>query len=86
MKNQTVIDGAGRIIIPKPIRDKLRLGAGDALRVESVGDHLILKPVRATAPLRKESGVWVYRTGIPFSTSTSDLIDEAREERGTDLA
>lgn len=86
MKSHAVIDRAGRIIIPKPLRDMLRLNAGDTLRLESSEDSITLKPERPTIPLQKEMGVWVYRTGAEFSPSISDLIDEARDERGADLA
>ena len=36
------LDSAGRLIIPKPIREKMHLRAGSKLRVEMVGDKLEL--------------------------------------------
>ena len=85
MNARLVIDKAGRVVIPKPLRDELRLEPGDALEVESAGEHITLRPVRGTGPLTKEHGVWVFRTGklLPAS-ATDEMLQRIREER--DLA
>jgi AbrB family looped-hinge helix DNA binding protein len=36
------MDNAGRVILPKPIRDRMHLHAGSKLRLEIVGDKLEL--------------------------------------------
>ncbi|HEY7388985.1 MAG TPA: AbrB/MazE/SpoVT family DNA-binding domain-containing protein, partial [Bryobacteraceae bacterium] len=61
MNGKITIDGAGRIIIPKPIREELQLKPGDALELESRGEQITLRPVRPKATLKKEYGVWVYQ-------------------------
>lgn len=76
------IDKAGRIVIPKPLRDHFRLEPGDSLEVTSSGDEITLRPVRETIPIRKEDGVWVYRSGQPvIGVSIRDLIEQDRDER-----
>ena len=40
---ELVIDKAGRIVIPKPIRDALRLDAGDVIELERDGETLHLR-------------------------------------------
>src|SRR5262249_30874557 len=78
------VDKAGRVVLPKDLRDKLRLEAGDELLVEESGEDIVLRPVRTQATLKKERGVWVYQGGRGGKRSTEslpDLIDEAREER-----
>jgi AbrB family looped-hinge helix DNA binding protein len=35
MTTKITIDKAGRIVIPKPLRERLRLGAGDTLALQS---------------------------------------------------
>ena len=76
------MDLAGRVVLPKPLRDQLELGPGDALELESVGDHITLRPIRAAAPLTKENGVWVFRTGQPLTASVTDsALCEIREDR-----
>ena len=83
--NSLVIDKAGRVVIPKPVREELRLEAGDTLEMERVGEQIILRPVRSASPLMKEQGVWVFRTGQPVSASaTEGMLQQIREER--DLA
>ncbi|MGH9626009.1 MAG: AbrB/MazE/SpoVT family DNA-binding domain-containing protein [Bryobacteraceae bacterium] len=85
MNTRLVIDKAGRVVIPKPLREELHLEAGDALEMESVGEQITLRPVRGTGPLRKEQGVWVFHSGQPLSASTTDeVLEQIREER--DLA
>jgi len=79
------IDKAGRVVIPKPVREQLQLEPGDTLEMENAGEHIILRPIRGTGPLAKEHGVWVFRTGNPLPASTTDeLLQRIREER--DLA
>ncbi len=73
---------AGRIVLPKPLRDELQLAPGDALEVDSSGEEITLRPVRVSSPLHKERGVWVYRTGEPLAASTAqDTLRQIREER-----
>ena len=80
MNGKTTIDSAGRIIIPKPIRDELHLRPGDLLELESGGEQITLRPVRAKATLKKEYGIWVYQ-GEPTDLSIVDLTGRVREER-----
>jgi AbrB family looped-hinge helix DNA binding protein len=35
MNTTITVDKAGRIVLPKPVRDKLQLQAGDSLEVEA---------------------------------------------------
>jgi len=53
---QVVVDKAGRVVIPKPVREELQLEAGDALEIELAGEQITLRPVRGMGPLRKEHG------------------------------
>lgn len=82
MNSRLTIDKAGRVVIPKDVRDQMHLEPGDALEMESAGEQITLRPVRGTAPLAKERGVWVFRTGEPLSAeATDEMIQRVREER-----
>jgi AbrB family looped-hinge helix DNA binding protein len=82
MTTKLTLDKAGRVVLPKPLRDELELAAGDTLELESRGEQITLRPVRGSAPLRKERGVWVYRTGKPLTAATTNqTLREIREER-----
>ena len=82
---QTTMDRAGRVVIPRSLREQLHLETGDSLELESVGERIILRPVRGTGPLSKEQGVWVFRSEQPLAASVPDeVLERIREER--DLA
>ena len=80
MHTTVTIDRAGRIIVPKALRDALQLEAGDTLELESEGERLTLRPVRAGSALRKEQGVWVFRRGgAPITAeATNTVLDQVR--------
>jgi AbrB family looped-hinge helix DNA binding protein len=76
------IDKAGRVVIPKPLREELHLEPGDSLEMESAGEQITLRPVRGTGPLSKEHGVWVFHSGQPLPASATDeMLKQLREER-----
>lgn len=81
--NVTVtLDNAGRVVIPKNLRDELRLEPGDTLELESQGEKMLLRPIRTTSPLRKERGVWVFRSGKKLSaTDTDKVLRDLRQQR-----
>ncbi|GAC1639674.1 MAG: hypothetical protein NVS9B14_20940 [Candidatus Acidiferrum sp.] len=83
------VDKAGRVVLPKDLRDKLRLEAGDELLVEETDEQIVLRPLRAQAALKKERGVWVYQSGRRAKVSAESLqeqIDAVREERIRELS
>ena len=82
MSTTVTIDKAGRIVVPKPVRDALHLKSGDQLEIEQDGDTLTLrhKPVRAKA--RKERGIWVFDTGGRITNEmVNEVLDQTRRER-----
>jgi AbrB family looped-hinge helix DNA binding protein len=82
MTIKLTIDKAGRIVLPKPVRDELQLSPGDALQLDSSGEKITLRPVRDNAPLRKKRGVWVYSAGEPLTASVVDeTAQRIRSER-----
>ena len=86
--NATVeIDKAGRIVVPKKLRDELKLVPGTRLRIERSGDRLTLMPSSITAQLVIENGVPLI---FPADTSNppilttemvTELIEQGRLER-----
>jgi AbrB family looped-hinge helix DNA binding protein len=82
MNSRLTIDKAGRVVIPKPLREELHLEPGDSLEMESAGEQITLRPVRGTGPLSKEHGVWVFHSGQPLSASATDeILEQIRLER-----
>jgi AbrB family looped-hinge helix DNA binding protein len=82
MNARLIMDKAGRVVIPKSLRNELHLEAGDALDMEVAGERITLRPFRGSGPLGKEQGVWVLRTGQPMpASSTDDMLQRIREGR-----
>jgi AbrB family looped-hinge helix DNA binding protein len=52
---------AGRIVLPKRVRESFELAAGDKLELESEGEMITLRPVRSTVQLKK-----TRRLGLSF--------------------
>jgi AbrB family looped-hinge helix DNA binding protein len=81
--NTTIsMDRAGRVVLPKPIRDRLQLRPGDSLEIESFDDHIVLRPARPQGSMRKELGVWVFDSGEPLTADEArETIQKVRDER-----
>lgn len=76
------VDKLGRIVLPKPVRDKLELKPGDELELETLDDRIMLRPPRGGAQLRKKRGVWVFRCGEPLSAAAvQETLERVRRER-----
>lgn len=84
MATKISVDKAGRVVLPKSLREKMRVEAGDDLLIEAEGDRITLRPIRREVLLKKELGIWVYQ-GEPSDTSIPDLIDAEREKRIREL-
>jgi AbrB family looped-hinge helix DNA binding protein len=82
MVTTLTIDKAGRIVLPKPVRDELQLSPGDSLEVESSDERVILRPVRGTGRIYKKHGVWVFDSGEPLEADVvNKTMRRVREER-----
>lgn len=86
--NATVeIDKAGRIVVPKKLRDDLHLVPGTRLRIERSGDRLTLMPSSVAARLVIEDGVPLIfpadssSTPILTNEMVTELIEQGRLER-----
>jgi AbrB family looped-hinge helix DNA binding protein len=80
--NTITIDKAGRIVVPKPIREELQLSAGDSLELERSDDRIIIRPARSKSRMYKKRGIWVLHTGKPLRANViEETIRKVREER-----
>jgi AbrB family looped-hinge helix DNA binding protein len=84
--NATItVDKAGRVVLPKPVRDELQLQAGDSLELEILGQEITLRPVRAKMRLHREDGMWVFTSDEPLPANlveeTTERVRREREEQ-----
>jgi AbrB family looped-hinge helix DNA binding protein len=85
MKETTVqIDQAGRVVLPKPLRDRFRLRGGDTLTIEVKGDAIELRPAHDVGQLKRINGVLVF-SGPGTLPAGEDLVGQSRDERINEL-
>lgn len=79
------VDKAGRVLLPKPLRDRFRLGVGSQLEVEVHEDHLRLVPIGHGPAVSQENGWWVHQ-GVPDpGADLAEAIAGHRDQRIEDL-
>ena len=74
------VDQAGRVVLPKKVRERFRLRGGDTLALEVKGDAIQLRPQRSKGRLQRVNGVLVFVSDMPLPEGR-DLVAESREER-----
>ncbi len=79
------MDKAGRIILPKPLRDRLGLRAGSNLDVVETPEGIRLKPVEAEPLMVKEGETWVFTGKLPPGYDILRAVDDDREARIREL-
>jgi AbrB family looped-hinge helix DNA binding protein len=84
MKDLTVpIDLAGRIVLPKPVREQLALKPGDRLKLSIQGTGLSLTPARQTAGFVRKGRALVFSSGddaMLAARTVEEIIDASRIE------
>ena len=81
MNTIVTIDKAGRLVLPKPMRDALHLKPGATLEVQQEGDAITLRPAQTKATLRRKNGFWVFDTGGQITTEmVNQTLAEIRED------
>lgn len=82
MNTTLTVDKAGRVVLPKPVRDEMQLRAGDSLELESSEDRIVLRPRRGGVGLHQKQGIWVFGVGEPIPAgATDDTLRQIRRER-----
>jgi AbrB family looped-hinge helix DNA binding protein len=80
------IDKAGRVILPKPVRDRLGLRAGSDLELEETAAGIVLRPAEQRPSMIKKGGLWVHTGKVPPGFDIVQAIRDDREERIRKLA
>ncbi|HXA49145.1 MAG TPA: AbrB/MazE/SpoVT family DNA-binding domain-containing protein [Candidatus Acidoferrum sp.] len=73
---ELTIDKAGRVVIPKSVRDGLGFQAGDILELDRQGDVLRLRP---KAPVSKSGGRGP-RAGKAFRAKNAKIAKESQTQ------
>lgn len=83
MADFTTIDGAGRVVIPKPLREALRLLPKTRLRVAERGRCVVLEPVEEAPVLIRRDGLVLIGGEL---VGPPPEVRKLREERIDELA
>ncbi|HEX3692954.1 MAG TPA: hypothetical protein VHU13_06375 [Solirubrobacteraceae bacterium] len=80
---QMTIDRAGRVVIPKPLRDQLGFSAGKSLQAEVVDSHLELwVPYEPAKLVEGPNGPSIAATGTPIGDEdVRRTLEAVREHR-----
>ena len=79
---KATIDRAGRLVIPRSLRDRIGLAGGGEVEIELDGAAIRIEPVAGTG-LREDGGLlFIPATGTPIDdTLVRELIDADRHGR-----
>lgn len=75
----TTIDAAGRLVLPKAIRDRAQLAPGAPIEVRVVDGRVELQPAPAQVTIEKRGGVWVAAPAGTVPILTQDQVDATVE-------
>jgi AbrB family looped-hinge helix DNA binding protein len=72
------LDKLGRVVLPKPLRDRYGLRPGVDLEVSELAGEFVLRPSDNGPSLTNENGIWVHH-GIP--QRDIDIVQEIANDR-----
>ena len=79
------IDSAGRLILPKPVRDRLGLTTGSVVELEEHAGEVVLRPKEETPAFVQRNGRWVYVGKVSDGFDWDTLVEKDREERDREI-
>ncbi|MCC7180641.1 MAG: AbrB/MazE/SpoVT family DNA-binding domain-containing protein [Acidobacteria bacterium] len=75
----TTIDSAGRIVLPKVVRERAQLSPGIPLEVRVVDGRIEIEPAAARVVVEDRGGLWVATPLEPHQVLTQDQVDTTIE-------
>lgn len=70
------MDSAGRVVLPKAIRERAKLTPGVSLDVRVVDGRIELEPASPARRIVKKGDIWVAKRTQPGPTVTQAQVDE----------
>ena len=80
------IDKAGRLVLPKPIRDRFNLVEGTQLEVEMEADGVRLRVPTGGSALHRKHGIVVHHGSRVVQLDVAEFIRGERESRAHQVA
>lgn len=79
------IDNAGRIVLPKPVRDRLGLKPGAAVEMTEGPEGVTLAPATQKPSMIRIRGFWVHQGSAPKGFDWDRHLEEERNRRHREL-
>lgn len=81
------IDRAGRIVVPKALRDRFSLHPGAELEVDAVADGIRLRPLGAESSMVMKDGFLVHHgPSVAHAIDVADFINQQRVNRSIEIS
>jgi AbrB family looped-hinge helix DNA binding protein len=77
---QTTIDGAGRVVVPKPLRDALGLHAGQEVEIAVRNGRIEIEPAPTPMKLVRRGPLVVAEAESEVPALTADEVRETLEQ------
>ena len=75
------IDKAGRVILPKPVRERFGLHAGSELEMQETTEGVLLTPGDRKPALVRKGRFVVYNGELPAGYDILKAIEQDRDDR-----
>ena len=75
------IDKAGRIVVPKPIRERLGFKPDTELEAIERPEGVLLKRVEQRPSMVKTDGLWVHQGSAEAGANWERVLEDVRDER-----
>jgi AbrB family looped-hinge helix DNA binding protein len=77
---RSAIDSAGRVVIPKPLRDRLGLGRGEAVEIRERDGRIEIEPAPTPMTLVERPGGPVAVPETPLPPLTDEVVRATLEK------
>lgn len=78
---KTTIDAAGRLVVPKALREQFDLAPGSEIEIEPTGDGVIIRSADRNPALVDRAGVLVHHGPRTASLDIAAFVRQERESR-----
>jgi AbrB family looped-hinge helix DNA binding protein len=75
------IDKAGRVVVPKSLRERLRFTPDTELEAIELPQGVLLKRAEQLPSMVKVDGLWIHQGSAEPGANWERIVEDAREER-----
>ena len=83
---KVTIDKAGRIVIPKRVRERYDMHPGVPIELENGAEGIVLKVITKQPSLIKKQGILIHHGSDTVSLDMADVVNRERHRRNAEIA